>query len=76
MFRNQKLCVCVVWEWVRGERVRLPGPPHSGDSGGGGAFTRKAGWRTDLGEEAELSSGCFHGGDWIDTWWEVSDGSE
>lgn len=79
MFKNQKLCACVCASGSGGEeRGGEEGcqAPCSGDGGGGGAFTRKAGWRTYLGEEAELRSGCVSLEGTTDTWWEVSDGGE
>lgn len=66
MFRNQKLCVrACLGVGVRREGVRwVARPPCSGDGGGGGAFTRKAGWRTDLGEEAERTRVEVGGPSW------------
>lgn len=66
MFRNQKLCERVrLGVGVRREGVRWAArPPCSGDDGRGSAFTRKAGWRTDLGEEAERTRVEVGGPSW------------
>lgn len=58
------MCVCAcLGVGERREGVRGCQAPHSGDSGGGGVFTRRLDGEQIWEKRLELSSGCFHGGD-------------